>query len=114
MATKKSAALLVRQRDSHCPHCGESENLVVHHRRNRQMGGSKILDRPDNLLMICAAWNVEIESNADAANQARDWGHKLNSWDGFDTPVFDKPQCVWFQLDQFGGKQSCDPPLYLI
>jgi phage terminase large subunit GpA-like protein len=114
MATKKSAALLVRQRDSHCPHCGQSENLVVHHRRNRQMGGSKILDRPDNLLLICAAWNVEIESNANAANQAREWGHKLGSWNGFDTPVFDNTESQWWLLDQFGAKHKTTPPLYLI
>lgn len=86
----------------------------MHHRRNRQMGGSKILDRPDNLLMICAAWNVLIESNAEAANQARDWGHKLSSWDGFDRPVFDKTQMKWFCINEKGDKTVTEPPSYLI
>jgi hypothetical protein len=114
MATKKSAALLVRQRDSHCPHCGETEGLAVHHRRNRQMGGSKVLDRPDNLMLICPIWNGLLESDSKAAQLGREWGHKLNSWDGFDTPIFDYTTKTWWLLDQFGNKHQTEPPLYLI
>lgn len=78
------------------------------------MGGSKMLDRPDNLMLICPIWNGIIESDAAAASLARDWGHKLNSWDGFDTPVYDKTQGKWFLLDQFGEKQETHPPMFLI
>ena len=28
------------------------------------MGGSKLLDTPDNLMMVCAVWNGAMESNA--------------------------------------------------
>lgn len=111
---KKSAALIVRNRDTHCPHCGATEGLVIHHRRNRQMGGSKVLDRPDNLMLICQVWNGAIESSAADANTARDWGHKLSSWDGFDNPVFDNTTKTWWLLDDKGNKQLCDPPLYLL
>ena len=78
------------------------------------MGGSKLLDRADNLMLICSMWNGLIESDAKAASMARDWGHKLNSWDSFDMPVFDYPTRTWWRLDQFGGKQETEPPSYLI
>lgn len=111
---KNSTAQQIRKRDASCFHCGETDGLVIHHRRNRQMGGSKLLDRADNLMLICSMWNGLIESDAKAASMARDWGHKLNSWDSFDMPVFDYPTRTWWRLDQFGGKQETEPPSYLI
>jgi len=57
MAVPKKVLKLVQARDSHCYHCGLEEDLVPHHRINRGMGGSKLLDTPDNLMMVCARWN---------------------------------------------------------
>lgn len=114
MATKKSAVLLVRNRDKACWHCGATDGLSVHHRRNRQMGGSKVLDRADNLILVCSLWNGLMESDSQSASTARDWGHKLNSWDGFDMPVLDYPTQTWWLLDQQGNRAVSEPPLYLI
>ena len=111
---KPSVAQLIRKRDVSCFHCGETDRLVIHHRKNKRMGGSKILDRADNLMMICSYWNGLIESDAVAANTARDWGHKLSSWDGFEMPVFDHPTRTWWKLDKLGGKEQTDAPSYLI
>jgi hypothetical protein len=55
MAVPKKVLKQVQERDSHCWHCGVEEDLVPHHRKNRGMGGSKLLDTPDNLMMVCAA-----------------------------------------------------------
>lgn len=113
MLTRKQA-LLLRERDSWCWHCGESDTLQVHHRRNRGMGGSKVLDRFDNLIRVCAWLNYAMEQNADIAAEAREMGWKLGQWDGFDTPVFDKTLVKWFILTQDGRKVESTPPMYLI
>jgi hypothetical protein len=111
-----NAALIrkLRARDPYCVHCGLDRDLVPHHRRNRAMGGSKILDRLDNLLMVCAAYNGAMESDAAIAGQARDLGHKLSSWQTFDSPVFDKVAGLWFVLTSDGRKEATEPPQYLI
>ena len=105
---------LLVQRDPYCIHCGETEDLVVHHRRNRQMGGSKKLDRIDNLLRVCAVYNGHMESQPIVANLARDYGHKLASWDDFNTPVFDTTNRTWYVLTETGEKKESDPPGFLI
>ena len=109
-----NAALLrkLRQRDRECLHCGEDreEYLVPHHRRNRGHGGSKLLDRLDNLLMICAYYNGAMESNPVVAENARNFGHKLSSWQDFDAPVFDECAGEWYLLDIKGGKTLVDAP----
>jgi len=33
----------LEKRDPYCVHCGETTDLVIHHRKNRGMGGSKVL-----------------------------------------------------------------------
>lgn len=111
---KKSIWVLIAERDASCFHCGATDGLSVHHRRNRGFGGSKLLDRADNLMIVCSLWNGLMESDAKAANLARDWGHKLGSWDDFSMPVFDYPTRTWWQLDQVGGKTQTNPPSYLI
>lgn len=79
------------------------------------MGGrGNKLDRPENLIRVCAQYNFEMESNANTASQARDYGHKLGSWDGFDTPVFDVSLGSWFILTNDGRKVPSGPPMYLI
>lgn len=113
MALSRKQIIQLRERDPYCYHCGEYET-VPHHRRNRAMGGSKILDRLDNLIMVCAEYNGNMESNAHIASQARDFGHKLGQWDGFEMPVFDQLSKIWYQLGNDGSRATCDAPNYLI
>jgi hypothetical protein len=104
----------LRDRDSHCYHCGVTNDLVPHHRRNRAMGGSKLLDKLSNLILVCSAYNGAMESDATIASQARDYGHKLGQWDNFDTPVFDKVSRRWFMITDNGDKIETTPPQFLI
>lgn len=114
MAVTRKMSIQLRERDPYCLHCGADTELQVHHRRNRGMGGSKTLDRYDNLIRICAWLNYQMEQNADIATEARDMGWKLGQWDGFDNPVFDKMQGKWFTLTSTGTKVETSPPMYLI
>ena len=98
MAVPKKVLKLVQARDSHCYHCGLEEDLVPHHRINRGMGGSKLLDTPDNLMMVCSRWNGDMESNAELAASARGWGHKLPVWESLEHPVFDRMGGWWYLL----------------
>lgn len=104
----------LRDRDTHCYHCGATADLVPHHRRNRAMGGSKLLDKLSNLILVCSAYNGAMEASASVATEARDLGHKLGQWDNFDTPVFDKVSSRWFMLTDNGDKVETSPPQYLI
>lgn len=75
------------------------------------MGGSKArAERLDNLLMVCAAYNGLMESDADVAERAREQGHKLRSWQDFDVPVWDVWSGLWYRLDPLGGKHPTRPP----
>jgi 5-methylcytosine-specific restriction endonuclease McrA len=94
----------LKQRDPYCWHCGADMDLVIHHRRNRQMGGSKLLDHYTNLLMVCSEWNGLMESDSKSAQNAREWGHKLQSWQDFVEPVLDRCNGNWYQLNQDGTK----------
>ena len=77
---------------------------MPHHRKNRGMGGSKLLDTPDNLMMICSSWNGLMESDAGLAASARGWGHKLPVWERLEMPVFDCTVFKWYFLLPDGGK----------
>ena len=70
------------------------------------MGGSKLLDRYDNLLRVCAALNYAMESDAEVAQEALENGWKLKSWDDFSKPVFDKMAHTWFHLGKEGEKHE--------
>jgi hypothetical protein len=98
MAIPKKVLNLIRARDQHCYHCGVEEDLVPHHRINRGMGGSKLLDTPDNLMMVCAVYNGLMESDILTARNARGWGHKLAVWEDTGRPVFDVVGGWWFLL----------------
>jgi hypothetical protein len=79
--TPKEFAKLVK-RDGFCLHCGKSDDtLVPQHRKNRGMGGSKLLDNPSNLVLICSLFNGQIESSPPHAEFARKMGIKLLSWE---------------------------------
>lgn len=114
MAISAALRQKIRDRDDHCLHCGSTENLVLHHRRNRGYGGSKLLDRADNLLRVCAALNYAMESDANIANEAKDMGWKLGQWQDFSQPVFDRVAMTWWRLDERGGKEQVEPPMYLV
>lgn len=95
----------IHNRDkSSCYHCGETDNLQIHHRKNRGMGGSKLLDRYDNLILVCAAYNYAMESDPKVQKQALEYGHKIHQWDDFSKPVFDIPSGIWYQLDTQGKR----------
>ena len=96
----------LEQRDQYCLHCGETNDLVIHHRKNRGMGGSKILDLYENLLRVCNYYNSAMEADAQTAEQARGWGHKLESWQGLDEYVYDRCDGNWYELLPDGTKKS--------
>jgi len=95
MAIPKKVLRLVQARDQHCFHCGQTEDLVPHHRINRGMGGSKLLDTPDNLMMVCSLYNGAMESDHHWAKAARAWGHKLAVWEDTIKPAFDVAGGWW-------------------
>ena len=103
----------IEARDPHCYHCGETTDLVLHHRKNRQMGGSKLLDRYDNLIRVCQQYNFLMESDAATAADAKERGHKLASWQPFENPIYDASG-QWYVLGERGEKTMVNPPEYLI
>lgn len=114
MALTRKQLITLRSRDAYCWHCGSDDTLVPHHRRNRAMGGSKLLDRLDNLMLVCSEYNGLMESDAVIARDAREFGHKLGQWHGFEMPVFDQTTRIWYLLNKDGSKEITDPPSYLI
>ena len=111
---KNSDIKKLRARDQNCWHCGLEDDLVPHHRANRGHGGSKLLDGLQNNILVCAAYNGAMESSANIATQARDYGHKLSRYDSPSQPVFDTVACKWYVLDDKGSKFETEPPSYLI
>jgi hypothetical protein len=97
-----------------CWHCGELEAISIQHRQNRGMGGSKLQDRLDNLIVLCSVLNCAIESDAVQADYARDHGWKLNSWDDYSSPVFRAETVKWYQLGIKGELTQVDAPSWLI
>lgn len=78
------------------------------------MGGSKIADNLQNVILVCSEYNGLMESDASVANQARDLGHKLSKFLSPSEPVFDNFSKRWYYLDTKGGKVQTEPPMYLI
>lgn len=103
MAVPAKTRKLIEARDDHCFHCGATEELQIHHRRNRGIGGSKLLDTPDNLMRVCAPYNFGMESDVTVARQARAWNHKLPIWEKENLPVFDRLGGWWY-LHEDGSK----------
>jgi len=91
-----------------CWHCGTTENLQVHHRINRGMGGSKLLDRGSNLIMLCAEYNFLIEQDLTYARQARKLGIKVSRHaNPMNTPIRDVIG-QWYLLDDFYKKHEVE------
>ena len=101
---RKALLKLLLARDLYCVHCGDTETLVPHHRINRGLGGSKLLDTPQNVILICSRYNGLLESDAKIARQGRDYGHKLSRFDTTDKPVYDQTISEWFSLTEEGEK----------
>lgn len=111
MPVTRKQSIQLRERDDHCWHCGQVEGLVVHHRKNRGMGGrGKSLDIYENLMRICPSYNMLMESDSATAKQAREWGHKLGNWDDFSVACFDVTENVWYLLDTKGTKHEHERP----
>ena len=108
MALPKKLLAQLQARDAYCWHCGSTDDLVPHHRKNRGMGGvgrkNTEANSVENLMLICAVWNGVIESNAALAATARGWGHKLSVWESTDKPVFDSQCFRWWVLLENGWK----------
>lgn len=103
---KQSLVKLLLKRDLYCVHCGDTETLVPHHRINRGMGGSKLLDDPRNVILICSLYNGQLESDAEIAARGRNYGHKLSRFDTFEKPLYDQTIGEWVYLDDKGGKYA--------
>jgi hypothetical protein len=71
------------------------------------MGGSKLLDTLDNLMLICGGYNQAMESDPRVASQARAWNHKLPIWEKENLPVFDRAGRWWY-LQPDGTKTQAD------
>jgi hypothetical protein len=106
MNAKQFQRYLVR--DGGCIHCGESEAVAPHHRANRGMGGSKARDVPSNVIVMCSWMNSAMESDARVAEQAREYGWKLRSFeDPATVAVFYQVAQKWVLLnDRFGWVES--------
>ena len=115
MAISDRTRRIVMDRDKgKCLHCGVTENLQIQHRRNKGIGGSKLLDGFQNLIVVCAAYNYAMEADADVARDAREFGHKLQSWRDITDPVFDQSELTWYKLTEDGDRVKTEAPSYLI
>jgi hypothetical protein len=64
------------------------------------MGGSKLLDRPANVIVMCSSANGLIESNATWAERARLYGWKLQRWEVPEqVPFYDLATRKWNLID---------------
>lgn len=73
------------------------------------MGGSKLLDAPANILVMCSFVNGLMESNPEYEALALSYGWKLRLGDNPERqPVFDRSRGLWFLLDNSFGRQEVD------
>ena len=91
-----------------CWHCGKDDNLTIHHRTNRGMGGSKLLDRYSNLILMCVEYNFLMEANLDVVREALERGLKVRRHQsGLYVPLKRFDGSEWL-LDDFGKKHEID------
>lgn len=109
MAVSKKVMKLLRERDGYCWHCGQTEDLVPHHRKNKAMGGSKVLENDiQNIILVCSRYNGDMESQSLVMRDAVGWGRKVPFWGDISMPVFDSVAFRWYVLDSAGGKLEID------
>lgn len=109
MAVSKRVMRILRERDEYCWHCGQTEDLVPHHRKNKAMGGSKVLENDiQNIILVCARYNGDMESMPLVQRDAVGWGRKIPFWEEISMPVFDSVAFRWYLLDSEGGKREID------
>ena len=97
---KSDWAKLLKRDLGRCVHCGETEALSPQHRANRGMGGSKELDKPSNLIVLCSRMNSLIESDVLYAGEAKAKGWKISKWQEPESvPIWDNVAQAWFVLD---------------
>jgi hypothetical protein len=101
----KKIVKLLRERDADtCWHCGSDDALTVQHRKNRGMGGSKLLDVPSNLILLCWWSNTEMEASRIKAEIALRQGWKVSNWaDPKEIPVWHHGRQEWVLLDDNWG-----------
>jgi hypothetical protein len=64
------------------------------------MGGSRVLDRPANILVMCSLVNGLIESDTNWAGSAREYGWKISRWESpEETPFYDLATRTWNLID---------------
>lgn len=85
-----------------CVACGSTYGLVIHHRKNRQAGGSKLRDHLANYLTACAVCNGQFEDSL--LQKARGYGWKLQQWeDPYRVAVFYRSAGEWRLLNDEGS-----------
>ena len=94
------------ERDQHCWHCGQEEDLIPHHRLNRGAGGKNSkANQSSNIIAMCAKINGLMESDARWASKARDCGWKLSSYQNpNEIPIFDHSLGKWFIINNLFSK----------
>ena len=100
MNGRQFALYLARDLHCVCGCVGREDTFVPQHRAGRGMGGSKVLDRPANILVMCSLVNGLIESDSKWASAAREYGWKLSRWESpEDTPFYDLATRTWNLID---------------
>ena len=105
MTVPASTRRLVFQRDGdECVHCGTTEGLTLQHRAGRGMGGSKTLDGPENLVVMCALSNQRLESSAAFADLGRTMGWKIRRSEDPTTIPVRYASGDFYYLDKSGAR----------
>ena len=100
MNGRQFALYLARDLRCVCGCSGREDTFIPHHRINRGLGGSKVLDRPANILVLCSLSNGLLESDSKWAGAAREYGWKLSRWESAeDTPFYDRGTGTWNLID---------------
>jgi len=100
--TMKQKRMTFERDGEQCVWCGNTSGLTVHHRKNRQAGGSKLRDHLANFLTACYTCNGQFEDNL--MERARLMGVKLQQWeDPYRTAVHFKHFNEWRLLADDGS-----------
>lgn len=107
----------IMDRDVHCiPHSGTCGGpLVIHHRRNRGIGGDPTADVVSNGLVVCDGFNTAMEQSAGLAEHARTRGWKLRSYmDPHEALVFIPELDRYVTLDDHGSYLVAGEPVTVL